>query len=153
MEMLGKVRRMHLRDKLSLHEISKRTGLVPQYAAKWLRKPETDLVAPPRYVRGSMPNQLMPFHATLEQALKTDAHASSRTAVHPKRCLSRSRPTATLAAIAASLISPANGAAGKAMPHVPSSRSVSSIGEVFQFDWSEKDWSWVASTDACRYRT
>jgi DNA-binding transcriptional regulator LsrR (DeoR family) len=27
MEMLGKVRRMHVRDKLSLHEISKRTGL------------------------------------------------------------------------------------------------------------------------------
>jgi hypothetical protein len=27
MEMLGKVRRMHLRDKLSLHEISKCTGL------------------------------------------------------------------------------------------------------------------------------
>jgi hypothetical protein len=27
MEMLGKIRRMHLRDKLSLHEITKRTGL------------------------------------------------------------------------------------------------------------------------------
>lgn len=32
------------------------------------------MVAPPRYVRGSMPNQLTPYHATLEQALKTDAH-------------------------------------------------------------------------------
>ena len=27
MEMLGKIRRMYLRDKLSLHEIAKRTGL------------------------------------------------------------------------------------------------------------------------------
>ena len=27
MEMLGKIRRMHLRDKLSQHEIAKRTGL------------------------------------------------------------------------------------------------------------------------------
>lgn len=74
MEMLGKVRRMHLRDKLSLHEISKRTGLSRNTLRKWLRKPETDVVAPPRYVRGSMPNQLTPYHATLEQALKVDAH-------------------------------------------------------------------------------
>jgi hypothetical protein len=28
MKMLGKVRRMYLRDKLSLHEISKRTGIM-----------------------------------------------------------------------------------------------------------------------------
>lgn len=34
MEMLGKVRRMHLRYKLSLHEISKRTGL-SRNASAW----------------------------------------------------------------------------------------------------------------------
>ncbi|UQW77189.1 hypothetical protein [Pseudomonas avellanae] len=30
MEMLGKIRRMYFRDKLSLHQIAKRTGLLCQ---------------------------------------------------------------------------------------------------------------------------
>ncbi|MGZ8968674.1 MAG: IS21 family transposase [Telluria sp.] len=74
MEMLGKVRRMHVRDKLSLHEISKRTGLSRNTLRKWFTKPAADEVAPPRYVRGKVPNKLTPYHATLEQALKADAH-------------------------------------------------------------------------------
>jgi transposase len=65
---------MHMRDKLSLHEISKRTGLSRNTVRKWLRKPTTEAVAPPRYVRGTVPNKLSPYHATLEQALKADAH-------------------------------------------------------------------------------
>ena len=40
MEMLGKIRRMHLRDKLSLHEIAKRTGLSRNTLRSWLRTPE-----------------------------------------------------------------------------------------------------------------
>lgn len=74
MEMLGKVRRMHVRDKLSLHEISKRTGLSRNTLRKCLRKPAGEALAPPRYVRGRVPNKLTPYHATLEQALKADAH-------------------------------------------------------------------------------
>jgi transposase len=74
MEMSGKVRRMHLRDKLSLHEISKRTGLSRNTLRKWLRKPEDDVVAPPGYHRGEVLNKLSAFHATLDQALKADSH-------------------------------------------------------------------------------
>ncbi len=74
MEMLGKVRRMYLRDKLSLHEISKRTGLSRNTLRKWLRKPAVDPVAAPRYVRGKMPNKLTPYHGALELALNADAH-------------------------------------------------------------------------------
>jgi len=40
MEMLGRIRRMHLRDKLSLHEIAKRTGLSRNTVRSWLRTPE-----------------------------------------------------------------------------------------------------------------
>ena len=40
MEMLGKIRRMHLRDKLSLHEIAKRTGLSRNTLRRWLRAPQ-----------------------------------------------------------------------------------------------------------------
>ena len=39
-EMLGKIRRMHLRDKLSLHEIAKRTGLSRNTLCRWLRAPQ-----------------------------------------------------------------------------------------------------------------
>ena len=77
MEMLGKVRRMYLRDKLSLHEISKRTGLSRNTLRKWVRVPE-ESVAPPRYQREQKPTRLSPYHAALEQALKADAHRNKQ---------------------------------------------------------------------------
>ena len=83
MEMLGKVRRMHLRDQLSLHEISKRTGLSRTTLRKWLRKPEAEVVAPPRYRRAEAPHKLSPYHATLEHALRPDAHRLYPDARHP----------------------------------------------------------------------
>ena len=45
MEMIGKIRRMYLRDKLSLHEITKRTGLSRNTIRKWLR--DSKEAAPP----------------------------------------------------------------------------------------------------------
>ncbi len=39
MEMIGKVRRMKLRDKLSNSEIAKRTGLSRNTVKKWLKAP------------------------------------------------------------------------------------------------------------------
>jgi DNA-binding transcriptional regulator LsrR (DeoR family) len=36
MEMLGKIRRMYFRDKLSLHQIAKRTGLSRNTIRKWV---------------------------------------------------------------------------------------------------------------------
>lgn len=38
MEMLGKILRMFLRDKLSLHEMTKRTGLARNTTRRWRRK-------------------------------------------------------------------------------------------------------------------
>ena len=54
MEMLGKVRRMYLRDNLLLHEIQKGTGLSRTTLRKWVRVPE-ESVAPPRYQRVQKP--------------------------------------------------------------------------------------------------
>ncbi len=71
MEMIGKVRRMKLRDQLSNSEIAKRTGLSRNTVKKWLKAPG-DVV--PRYRRESSAGKLTPFEATLEQALKADAH-------------------------------------------------------------------------------
>ena len=72
MEMLGKIRRMYLRDKLSRHEITKLTGLSRNTIPRWLRRAEKE--EPPRYRRREELGKLAPFHATLEQALTADAH-------------------------------------------------------------------------------
>ena len=71
MEMLGKIRRMYLRDKLSRHEIAKLTGLSRNTIPRWLRRAEK--AEPPRYRRREELGKLTPFHATLEQALKAEA--------------------------------------------------------------------------------
>ena len=49
MEMLGKIRRMHLRDKMSLHAIAKQTGLSRNTLRRWLREPDEAVV--PTYQR------------------------------------------------------------------------------------------------------
>ncbi len=49
MEMLGRIRRMHLRDKVALHEIAKRTGLSRNTVRSWRRTPEE--VQVPTYSR------------------------------------------------------------------------------------------------------
>ena len=71
MEMLGRIRRMHLRDKVSLHEIAKRTGLSRNMVRRWLRIPEQVQVL--IYSRAVGSNKLSGFVAELEQSLKADA--------------------------------------------------------------------------------
>ncbi len=61
MEMLGKIRRMYFRDKLSLHQIAKRTGLSRNTIRKWVRAPEA---TQPAYQRQAAFNKLSPFHGT-----------------------------------------------------------------------------------------
>ena len=70
MEMLGKVRRMYVRDKLSLHEKTKRTDLSRNTIRGWLRKPGDP--ARPTYRRTQGPGKLTAFHQALELALKAD---------------------------------------------------------------------------------
>ena len=76
MEMIGKIRRMYLRDRLSLHEITKRAGLSRNTIRKWLKSPKE--AAPPTYRRSERPCKLNAFHELLEQALKADAHRSKQ---------------------------------------------------------------------------
>lgn len=70
-ELLGKIRRMHMRDKLSERAISKRTGLSRNTVHKWLKTPEE--VKEPKYVRAKGFNKLQAFGDELEQSLKADA--------------------------------------------------------------------------------
>jgi len=71
MDMIGKVRRMKLRDQLSLSEIAKRTGLSRNTVKKWLKAP---VEAVPKYERGKQEGKLTAFEPTLQQALTTDSH-------------------------------------------------------------------------------
>lgn len=66
MAMLGKIRRMYFRDKLSLSEIARRTSLSRNTIKKWLRSPEG---AEPKYRRQTNRNKLAPYAELLRKAL------------------------------------------------------------------------------------
>lgn len=136
MEILGKIRRMHLRDKKSLHEIAKLTGLARSAIRSWLRNP--DEAAPPTYRRRKVPGKLTAFHEVLEEALKADAHR-----------IKQNRRTAKALFIHIQAQGYAGGYSGVTdfvrawraregkTPHafVPLQFG---LGEAFQFDWSEE---------------
>ena len=71
MDMIGKVRRMKMRDGVSISEISRKTGLSRNTVKKWLKAPAA---TQPRYERAQKVGKLSAFEATLVAALKTDAH-------------------------------------------------------------------------------
>ena len=135
MEMIGKIRRMYLRDKLSLHEITKRTGLSRNTIRKWVRPPETEV---PTYRRSETPKKLTDFHEMLERALKADA-------LRPKH--NRRTAKALFAQIKAdgydggysqltAFVRDWRGKEGRAVhAFVPLKFE---LGEAFQFDWSEE---------------
>ena len=71
MEMIGKIRRMHFRDGMSLHQIAKRTGISRNTIRKWVRAPKPD--NPPKYKRRDTPTKLGPYIEFLQKALKADS--------------------------------------------------------------------------------
>lgn len=71
MDMIGKVRRMKLRDGLTHSEIARRTGLSRNTVKKWLKAASE---VEPKYKRVEQTTVLTPFVATLVAALKADDH-------------------------------------------------------------------------------
>ena len=67
MDMIGKVRRLKLRDQLSLSEIAKVTRLSRNTVKKWLKAPGAE---PPKYARKAVERKLTDYEATLSQALE-----------------------------------------------------------------------------------
>ena len=70
MAMIGKVRRMHYRQKKSVREIARITSLSRNTVRKWLKAP---VEGEPKYRRSEQPGKLTAFHEALKQALKADA--------------------------------------------------------------------------------
>ena len=136
MEILGKIRRMHMRDKLSLHEITKRTGLSRNTIRRWLRTPEE--TAPPSYRRDAGPGKLTAFHEALEQALKADAHRAKQNRRTAKALFAQIKADGYAGGYTrvTDFIRDWRGREGKT-PHafVPLTFA---LGEAFQFDWSEE---------------
>ena len=75
MNLLGKVRRLHYRDGLSLSEIERRTGLTRKTIRKWLKAPEG---VEPNYRRKVGGTKIAPFAERLVQMLETDARRPVR---------------------------------------------------------------------------
>ncbi len=136
MEMIGKIRRMYLRDRLSLHEIAKRTGLSRNTIRKWLRSPKE--TAPPTYRRSEGPCKLSAFHDLLEQALKADAHRAKqnrRTAKDLYAQIKQDGYTGGYSRVT-DFIRDWRGREGQTTrAFVPLKFA---LGEAFQFDWSEE---------------
>jgi transposase len=134
--MIGKIRRMYFRDKMSLHEITKRTSLSRNTIRKWLRS--TEEVAPPTYRRSQMPCKLTAFHEALEQALKADFHRHKQNRRTAKDLFAQIKLDGYQGGYSrvTDFIREWRGREGK-MPHafVPLKFE---LGEAFQFDWSEE---------------
>ncbi len=75
MNLLGKVRRLHYRDGLSLSEIERRTGLTRKTIRKWLKAPER---TEPTYRRKAGDTKITPYVGQLTKMLETDARRPAK---------------------------------------------------------------------------
>ena len=136
MEMLGRIRRMHLRDKVSLHEIAKRTGLSRNTVRSWLRTPQE--VEVPTYSRTTGFSKLSGFVAELEQALKADALRSKKDRRTARALFAQIKANGYVGGYTrvTDYIRAWRASAGKDVKaFVPLKFD---LGEAFQFDWSEE---------------
>ena len=69
MDQIGWIRRLKEREKKSVRQIARMTGLSRNTVAKWLRAE----VQPPKYRRPAVSCKLTPFEEQLTQALRADA--------------------------------------------------------------------------------
>ena len=73
---LSKLRRLVLRDNVSVREAAKRLNISRNTAKKYLEQP--DMVEPQYAKRQSPPGLLEPYKEQLSQWLKTDSHRTRR---------------------------------------------------------------------------
>ncbi|MCX7033216.1 MAG: IS21 family transposase [Arenimonas sp.] len=138
MSMYAKVRRLRLREGLSISEIARRTSLSRNTIKTWLREPapRTEMA----YKRPPGPKVLAGFTAWLDQAIKTDEHRPRKERRTGRRLFEQlqeqgfkghyCRVTEYLRAKRAAV-----GAVTARSAYVPLQFG---WGEAFQFDWSEE---------------
>ena len=136
MSLLSKLRRLRFREGLSISEVARRSGVSRNTVKRWLAAGEG---IEPKYRRSSQPTLLTPFEARLRQWLEADARRAKgerRTALALYGELrglgytgSYSRVTAYVRRWRAAGGTPSRGV------FVPLKFT---LGEAFQFDWSEE---------------
>ncbi len=136
MEMIGKVRRMKLRDKLSHSAIAKATGLSRTTVKKWLKAPGDKA---PKYVRESIDGKLTGFVETLDQSLKADSHRPKHGRRTGRALFKQIQAQGYRGgySMVTNFIRAWREKAGK----LPSKAFVPlsfELGEAFQFDWSDE---------------
>ena len=137
MDMIGKIRRLHARDKLSEREIARKTGLSRNTVSKWLHAPVNEA---PKYRRDPRPNKLSAFEGTLKQALMADARRPKherRTARALHAEIKAAGYTGGYSAVTDFVRAwrQGEGQAVNITAYVPLNFE---LGEAFQFDWSEE---------------
>ena len=136
MELLGKIRRMHVRDKMSARSIARRTGLSRNTVHKWLQAPEE--VEVPKYVRAKKFGKLAGFVVELEQALKADASRNKQDRRSARALFVQIKASGYVGSYSrvTDYIRAWRADAGKGIKaFVPLKFE---LGDAFQFDWSEE---------------
>jgi transposase len=136
MNMLGKIRRLHYREGLSIKAISRRTGLARNTVRNWLRAEEG---AAPTYQRTAIDTVLTPYEERLRQWLDTDARRvkrERRTGLALFKALQQQGFTGSYTRVT-EYIRRWREASGRTTKSafVPLKFA---FGEAFQFDWSEE---------------
>lgn len=137
MALLGKVRRLYYRDKLSLSEIARRTSLSRNTVKKWLKAGEG---TEPKYRRGRQEGKLAPYQGWLNKALEADAHRPKRdrrTAFKLWQEICAQGFSGSYSRVTA-FIRHWHGHAGQTASNAAYIPLTFSLGEAFQFDWSEE---------------
>jgi transposase len=128
MAMIGKVKRMHFREKKSVREIVRLTSLSRNTVRKWLKTP---VLEEPKYRRGEAPGKLTPFHDAIKQALKRRTARALHVQIKAEGYAgSYSRVTDFVRAWRQG-----EGQSVSTKAFVPLAFE---LGEAFQFDWSEE---------------
>src|SRR5450631_1921154 len=137
MAMIGKIRRLHFRQKKSLREIVRLTSLSRNTVRKWLKAP---VRREPKYVRGAQAGKLTAFHEVIVRALKVDSHRPRKQRRTARALFAEVKAAGYTGGysrvtdfIRAWRLGEGQADAGKAF--VPLAFE---LGEAFQFDWSEE---------------
>lgn len=137
MDMIGRIRRLYTRDKLSQREIARKTGLSRNTVSKWLRAPVKEA---PKYRREPRPNKLSAFEAVLKQALTADARRPKQERRTARALLGEIKAVGYAGGYSAvtdfvRAWRQGEGQAVNITAYVPLNFE---LGEAFQFDWSEE---------------
>jgi len=137
MAMIGKIRRMFFRDKLSLNEIARRTSLARNTIKKWLRAPKG---TEPKYRRVSRPGKLTAFEAQLIAALEADSHRAKRDRRTARALTAQIRQQGYAGGYTrvSDFIREWRENCGRAQASRAFVPLKFELGEAFQFDWSEE---------------